>query len=602
MKNLARNLLILIFIFQVFETGGQDRPGRFYLEGFVHGYEKPPLKGFLQKSRPLVLEGKLDSARLTIYQEGQKTLTEYTDGFGEFSISLDFDNLYRLVVSKPGFNKNVLWVDTRAIPDQEEEKEIIFKGVDFFLNSFQGPGGLEQDEVIGRLYFNPAINFFDLDQVSAKEKKRNEPDNLVSLLEKAIEKNRKWKPVPSKEQEEKSPVSMESPIPGEKIILSERKDTLTISNDFELSFFRANDDMSEDAIVSREGELRRARDQLEQDRLVARTTRDSLVLKIREQQIVAGERELASAKTLIEVQDSELKAQRKSLEFLGMALALLVILLIVAYFFYREKIHSNRLLTSKNRKILDSINYAKRIQQATLLTERSIRKFIPESFVFFKPKEIVSGDFYWFHQLNGKIIVAVGDCTGHGVPGAFMSLIGNTLLNEIIIDKKIVDPAQVLKSLDHEVKEILHKQTQNPETSSGMEIAVCLLDRKQKTMRFAGAMNSLYLFNGQKVEVIRGDLKLIAGNLPANGSGFTNHQITLNQGDSVYMCTDGYVDQFGGLQNQKFNRRRFKNLLLSLKKNSMNEQKDIIEKTMLDWKGPNPQTDDILVLGFKVNF
>ena len=134
-----------------------------------------------------------------------------------------------------------------------------------------------------------------------------------------------------------------------------------------------------------------------------------------------------------------------------------------------------------------------------------------------------------------------------------------------------------------------------------MEVALCLLDTKQRSLRFAGAMNSLYLSDGQKVEVIRGDLKLIAGNLPANGTEFTNHEIKLDQENTVYLCTDGYVDQFGGHQNQKFNRKRFKSLLLSLKKNSMKEQKEIIERTMLDWKGLNPQTDDVLVVGFKIN-
>ncbi len=259
-------------------------------------------------------------------------------------------------------------------------------------------------------------------------------------------------------------------------------------------------------------------------------------------------------------------------------------------------------LSIKNKNITDSINYARRIQLAMIPSIRYFDSVFPESFVLFKPKDIVSGDFFWITQKNDKIFVAAVDCTGHGVPGAFMSIIGIELLRKLVITQKIEEPAEVLNELNKNFAEIF-KDVENITLRDGMDIAFCTIDKGSRILEFAGAFNPLYLIRDNKITEIKGDRFSVGLEDYENGSqSFTNHHIQLHKNDMIYIFTDGYSDQFGGPEGKKFKYRRFRHLLLSMHKKPLKEQRDYLEWSIEDWKGENDQVDDILIIGMKINF
>lgn len=266
---------------------------------------------------------------------------------------------------------------------------------------------------------------------------------------------------------------------------------------------------------------------------------------------------------------------------------------------YKEIEHKNVLVEQKNRDITDSINYAKRIQQAILPLDVEIQKSLPQSFVLFKPRDIVSGDFYWFAKIENKNILACVDCTGHGVPGAFMSMIGNSLLNEIVYEKKIHEPAKILNYLNDGVRLSLKQNKHDNETHDGMDIA--LISIEGVNLHYAGAHRPLYFIrNGQVQEVSANKFAIGGMQLGDDKKVFDNNSFILEKGDSLYMFTDGFVDQFGGDKGKKFMAKRFQELLLSIQDKSMTEQKNILESVINDWKRNLEQVDDILVIGIKI--
>lgn len=255
----------------------------------------------------------------------------------------------------------------------------------------------------------------------------------------------------------------------------------------------------------------------------------------------------------------------------------------------------------QQREITDSLNYAKRIQTAILPSTKSISRFFPESFVLFMPRDIVSGDFYWFHRIEDKYIYIVVDCTGHGVPGAFMSIIGTYLLNNIIIQNGETRPGEILKQLNRKLKISLKNTDPHEQTNDGMDVALVVVDRAKDTLSFAGALRPLFLFqDGQFIEQ-KGDkipiTSAIAGNTMAN---FNEYSYNIKDGDSFYLFSDGIVDQFGGPKIKKFLTKRLKQVIFDSQMYKMDEQKRIIQKSIIDWKGKNQQVDDILMVGVKI--
>lgn len=254
------------------------------------------------------------------------------------------------------------------------------------------------------------------------------------------------------------------------------------------------------------------------------------------------------------------------------------------------------------KQVTDSIRYAKRIQEAILPPDSFVKKLLPDSFVLYKPKDIVSGDFYWFDQLNGKALFAAVDCTGHGVPGAFMSIVGYNLLKQIISKHQNTQPSFILDELSKGVSETLHQRNFEESTSKdGMDITLCSYDAKAHELEFAGAFNPLFLVRDSEIFEIKGNKFPIGIFLEKEAKKFTNHKLKVKKGDVLYIFSDGYADQFGGARGKKFMQSQFRNLLFDIHKKPMPEQRRILDNTIEHWRGNEDQVDDILVIGMRVN-
>ncbi len=253
-------------------------------------------------------------------------------------------------------------------------------------------------------------------------------------------------------------------------------------------------------------------------------------------------------------------------------------------------------ISEKNKHITDSINYAKRIQDAILPPLDVVKRMLPESFVLYKPKDIVSGDFYWMTEKDGKVFFAVVDCTGHGVPGAFVSIIGNNGLFRAVNEFGLTKPSEILDKLNELVDETFG-QGNNTQINDGMDIALCRFDRKTNMLEFAGANNPLYIISKGELSELKGDKQPIGAF--DHRKKFSNHAVTLKANDSVYIFSDGYADQFGGVKKKKFKYNQFKSMLLSINNTSMQAQKKILDDTIVNWMGELEQIDDICVVGFR---
>ncbi len=264
---------------------------------------------------------------------------------------------------------------------------------------------------------------------------------------------------------------------------------------------------------------------------------------------------------------------------------------------YGQLQETQKQLADKNESIVSSIRYAERIQEAILPRHSSMCEKLPEHFIIFRPKDIVSGDFYWIRQVRTKLYVAVSDCTGHGVPGAFMSMIGTTLLNEIVGQKTIYDPAQILEELHIGIRESL-KQENNVNTD-GMDIALCMFENHQKQVTFASAKRPLYHGQHQQIIEIRGDRKAIGGRQKEARRTFTDVEVSPLSGDMLYLTSDGYVDQNGDTTH-KFGSHRLKELLQEIQAESCQTQRQKLIQALETHQGKKSQRDDITILGIRI--
>jgi serine phosphatase RsbU (regulator of sigma subunit) len=281
----------------------------------------------------------------------------------------------------------------------------------------------------------------------------------------------------------------------------------------------------------------------------------------------------------------------------------------------KQKIEEQRDIAYRQKKeILDSISYAQRIQQAVLPSPQYADDILLEHFILYRPRDIVSGDFYWMRKINNYVAVVAADCTGHGVPGAFMSMLGSSFLNEIVTRRSLDNAAQILNRLRNKVKRSLHQEGKEGEQKDGMDIALLIIDNETLELQYAGAYNPLYIIrenkdvniNDESIELdnrfefiqLKADRQPIGIHL--NEKDFTNHVFQLQNGDNLYSFSDGYVDQFGGETGEKFKHKRFRDLLLSIQGKPMDEQKQILEHAFVRWKRDLAQIDDVLVMGIKI--
>lgn len=252
----------------------------------------------------------------------------------------------------------------------------------------------------------------------------------------------------------------------------------------------------------------------------------------------------------------------------------------------------------QQKELAESLKYASSIQSALLPDLRYFKKLFPENFIMFKPRDIVSGDFYWYGRKGSRVAVAAADCTGHGVPGAFMSMLGISFLDEIV-SKGVPSANSILNRLRENVMKALHQTGEVGEHKDGMDIALCVIDLEKMEMEYSGAFNPLYLIRKGVLHETRGDKMPIGINAVVEKS-FTNHCIKLKQGDLIYLFSDGYADQFGGPYNKKFKYNPLKELLVKISKKPLEAQKKDLERSFIKWKADCEQLDDVLLIGLKI--
>lgn len=324
------------------------------------------------------------------------------------------------------------------------------------------------------------------------------------------------------------------------------------------------------------------------------------------------ERENTLLNTQNMLQVTELKRQRVMIYSLVGIFLIILASSILLFRAYKAIKHANFMLEEQNieikhqrdqifqqkQEITDSIHYASRIQNALLPPEKLLGK-LSDHFILYKPRDIVSGDYYWMTQKDGKTVILAADCTGHGVPGAFMSMLGISFMNEIVNKSDMTQPNEILNKLRDNVVNSLHQTGEEGEAQDGMDLALCVINNDKSKLQYSGAYNPLFLIRDEKLIEYKPD-KMPIGIYKEKQDSFTNHEIDIREGDALYLFSDGYVDQFGGPGAKKFMAKRFKELLLSIYKKPMTEQKNILDTTLEEWKGGIDQIDDILVMGIRI--
>lgn len=325
--------------------------------------------------------------------------------------------------------------------------------------------------------------------------------------------------------------------------------------------------------------------------------------------------------------NASIQQQKLTQKATSIGLGLSIILVLTLWFFYKSKQRNNRMLEQKNqalhlandeiqminttlqqildtikkqhKDIVDSIGYAQRIQQAMLPFDSRMQAAFSEYFILFRPRDIVSGDFYWFEEIDGKKIIVAADCTGHGVPGAFMTMLGTQALTDIIVQRKIHRSDEILNQLDEMLQQLL--QSKDTHLRDGMDAVVCVVDQAAQKVQFSGAQNPLILVQNGTLKEVKGDVYSINGyHQEMQSVYFTAHTLDISQPTAIYLYSDGYLDQFGGRQGEKFKKQRFLPLLQKITGEPMKEQRQILETTLTNWMGSYEQIDDILVMGVRV--
>jgi len=264
----------------------------------------------------------------------------------------------------------------------------------------------------------------------------------------------------------------------------------------------------------------------------------------------------------------------------------------------RSRIFKNEPESKQQKELDESLKYASYIQQALFPDSADISRFLPEHFLFYRPCNMVSGDFYFISGQLENIYLAVGDCTGHGVPGAFMSILGIAYLNVVISRFNPTRASQVLNHMREHVMKALSQTGAQTDQKDGIDMAFCILNRQSNSMQFAGAFNPIYLVRNRCLFEYQGD-KMPVGIGSEQETPFTNHQLDLEKGDMIYLFSDGFADQFGGKDGKKFKYRPFRELLIGISDLPVDEQKIHLQQTFDSWKGNLKQLDDVLVFGFR---
>lgn len=310
-------------------------------------------------------------------------------------------------------------------------------------------------------------------------------------------------------------------------------------------------------------------------------------------------REKTNLELVNKTQEVENKRQRMVIYFFVVVMLIILGFSVLLYRQFKQIQKQRDQIVHQKQEITDSIMYASRIQRAILPPREILSRNLPEHFILYKPRDIVSGDFYWMTSKGDVTIFTAADCTGHGVPGAFMSMLGTAFLNEIVSELDDVTSNYILDKLRRNIVTSLHQTGKEGESKDGMDIALCVINHATNTLQYSGAYNPLLLIRNGELHEYKAD-KMPIGIFQDRKQDFSRHDISLQKGDALYVFSDGYIDQFGGPDRKKFMKKNFKNLLLQIQDLPMEQQGAILDKKILEWMGPLPQIDDILVIGVKI--
>jgi len=368
-------------------------------------------------------------------------------------------------------------------------------------------------------------------------------------------------------------------------------------------------------VLAKQEEVKVQQAQLERDKKKLLAIQDEYVeieknLKEKELLVKQQNKTIDAQGNEIITKDSTIEEQKSMIVLSIIFLIIVTILGALAYRSYRLKNKANatilaqkeeieeqhQVLEEQHQEITDSINYAKRIQDAILPPLKLVKGYMPDSFILYKPKDIVAGDFYWMEGINNLIIFAAADCTGHGVPGAMVSVVCHNAMNRAVKEFMLIKPNEILDKTREIVLETFEKSDED--VNDGMDIALCSINTESKKLNFAGANNGLYLIRNNEVTQIKPDKQPI-GNYK-DAKPFTNHEMDLQKGDVIYAFSDGYPDQFGGPKGKKFMYKPFRNLLLDIHQKPMDDQHNILMNAFEEWRGELEQIDDVCVIGVRI--
>jgi serine phosphatase RsbU (regulator of sigma subunit) len=580
------------------------------LDGTVLGYTHDDSKSIFKKDKKIELEGSLSSVQLKLKNsKGELIESIQTSNNGKFRFKIPIGDIYTIVYSKSGYGTSAIDINLKFLSSELEEWGLVLKNIELILNNYESDKPQDNGESFGVIRYNNSKSGFEFKAHEFPQKnrlfKKDEENTSVSLIELSLDKNKEANILSNKVD---SPVSHnKSGQIREAEITNENEDVSGNYNDAENKMSAASRIVVDNSKITKQdiemlgNQLEAERALLELDRSNAVTEIDFLNISAREKLLENAELELANAERYINEQEHKLEAQQNFILAAIGVLLLFAILSVVLWLAFRQKKKSGAMLASKNKKIQDSINYALKIQRSVLLSDAQIKAILPKSFVYYQPLDSVSGDFYWFSKIENKTILAAVDCTGHGVPGAFMSLIGNTLMNQIVNQDGVLSPSEILKRLHAGIVQSLQQTENDDAAQDGMDISVCCIDHDAGKLVMAGAMNSVYLFQKGEIKTLRADLVTIGGyTRKGRPVKFSEQSVEVNVGDRIYLFSDGFMDQFGGEKDEKYNISRFKKLIEELAEEPMDKQEDAFKTAHVNWKKSTLQTDDILVIGAEI--
>ena len=580
-------------------------------------------QGFTNETRALLI---LDISRYVFYDDAVPEQEEFSITLLDNDSNLFFD-LEELAKTRKEVQGKPIRIRVCTSIEKLEPAHVVFLNrVDGFrieevITKISGTNTLLISE--GYPFRSSMINFVVIDgepQFEANEELMIQEGLYVNelFLAQAIKTREDWESLYEVTEDE---LELEKSITEQQYLLIEQQqdqirdqELLIGDNRRTLEKLRSEIEVREAEIVQKttvleiqEGEIKSQN--LTIDAQVREVMQQREILTEQEQSIRTKEEAISLKEEEIRRQDEKIVLQAEAIQtqriiILAAVLALILVIGLVYFIWrnYRNKKRANILLQAQKdqiayqkQHITDSIEYAKMIQ-AAILPSMELFSHKLEHFVVFKPRDIVSGDFYWVEEIDGKYLIVTADCTGHGVPGAFMSMLGISLLNEIIISKEISRPDLVLNHLRKKIIEALRQKTGSI-VKDGMDMTVCLFDRKTLQLQFSGANNPLYLVSDGQLTQIKGDKMPVA--IHDIMDPFSIHHLKLKRGDTFYTFSDGFVDQFGGPQRKKFLAKNFKNLLLSVQDLSMIEQGNRLDEVFTDYRLDVEQIDDVVVIGVK---